>query len=291
LWDFTTTYTDFSGQEFTDTVTVKVDTLFDDANLLEGYQTQIFTPICEEDKCYSVRILFRWDAIGRYVSYDTIPGEPLTKLDHIPFTPIDYQKLHWILSNPNSVLGSYEKEELVRETRESEIDGFTGATIKEVKENVIEGGVYSCYTLWHLAHGEISTQLQERTAAMFSASLVKKMVEEKDQSINYFLIENFRDEDFSNYIEILLPVMERDEGYFTKNALEQCPCEALIKPNVQQFFALRFESLNYYSQVAFLEKLQDSRLLPELLKALKKSTTQGSSYRDELIGKILANND
>jgi len=264
-----------------------VDTVYDDGGLLEGYETEIFTPVCEEDKCYAIRILFRWDAIGRYTSYDTLSGEPLTKLDHIPFTPVDYQKLHWILSNPNSVLGSYQKEELVRETRESEIDGFTGATIKEVKENVIEGGVYSCYTLWHLAHGEISKQLKSRTAVMFSSSLVKKLVEKDDPDINYFLIENFSDNDFEEYIEVLLPILKKDQGYFTKNALERCPGSALIKDEVQQFFAEYFNTLNYFSQIALMEKLLDQKLKPELVRSLEDSMDGRSSYRNELIARIV----
>ena len=58
----------------------------------------------------------------------------------------EYEKLHQILSESASVLANYEKEDLVQDIEEEGVDGVSGATINEIKESVISGAVYSCYT-------------------------------------------------------------------------------------------------------------------------------------------------
>ena len=88
----------FKPNHDVDGLQITIDTLFDEAGLLDGYSTTINTPVCEEGKCYAIQILYVWDAIGRFIKYDTLPGEGLTKLDHVPLTHAEYSKLQTILS-------------------------------------------------------------------------------------------------------------------------------------------------------------------------------------------------
>ena len=273
-----------------DTVTVVIDTLRDQSGMLEGYRAKINSPVCEADKCYAIEIIFHWDLIGRFVNYDTIPGQGLTKLDHIPFTQADYHKLQDILKSDNSVLASYQKDQLVKNTRISDIDGFTGATIQEIKDNVIEGAVYSCYTLWHLAHGPISHMLQQRTCTMFNDQLVKKLVAMQDQEVNYFLINNFSEKDFSCYLPSVLKAIAAGKGYFPKNAIEKIPESVLMHDVSQDFFASKFTSLNYFAQVALLKKVSQKILNERLLSSFAQSLDARDSYRNELLKEILERN-
>lgn len=112
----------------------------DKYGLPDSYQAYIKSPVCEKDKCYEIEITMQWDLIGRFREYDTLSGKGLTKLDHIPFTDQDYKKLEQLLKDPNSPIGDYRKEELIRDTRKSELDGFTGATIREINDIVVGGG-------------------------------------------------------------------------------------------------------------------------------------------------------
>lgn len=270
-----------------DTVTAVIDTLWDQSGLLEGYMAKINSPVCEADKCYAIEIIFHWDPIGRFVNYDTIPGQGLTKLDHIPFTQADYQKLQNILRNDKSVLASYQKEQLVKDTRISDIDGFTGATIQEIKDNVIEGAVYSCYTLWHLAHGPIPHMLQQRTCTLFNEKLVKKLVAMQDQQVNYFLINNFSEKDFSDYLPLVLQTIAEGTGYFPKNAIEKIPETTLMNDVSQEFFTSEFTELNYFTQVALLKKIGQHTVNERLLYCFEQSLDARDSYRNELIKEIL----
>jgi len=259
---------------------------YDSMGLPDGYQADVLTPVCEADKCYAIELRLTWDLIGRYQSFDTIPGQPLTKLDHEPFVDSDYLKLDEILSNSKSVLASYKKEELVRDTRTSSIDGFTGATIREVKESVISGAVYSCYTLWHICNGAVVDSLQELTSSVFSDSLVQKMVSMSDQQVNYFIINAFSDDDFSDYLPAVLVSIKTGKGYFAKNAIEKMPSQVINMEQAQFFFAQEFDRFNYFTQVALLEKLDSSKLTDSLEAVITRHLDDRNSQKTELIRKL-----
>ena len=283
---------DYISKDRKDEPFYEIELLYDSLGIPENYKAYINTPICEADKCYWVQIEFYWDLIGRFQQFDTIPGEGLTKLDHIPFTQADYEKLDRLLQNPDSPIGSYEKEDLVKDTRDSEIDGFTGATIREIKEIVIEGGVYSCYTLWHIAHGTIVDSLQQQTTQVFDQPLIEKLVGLKDQAVNYYLLNHFSTQDFSDYLPQFLNTLENSQGYYVKNALEKMPAEVVSDSLTQLFFARKFEAFNYFAQVALLKKLQPDKLTNTLKETLEKALDERSSSRNDSIIKLLdsANN-
>ncbi len=275
--------------QLSDSTEFDISPVFDSLDMLKGYQSYLFTPICEEDKCYAVEIDFYWDQIGRFVRYDTIPGQPLTKLDHDPFLASDYAKLMAILRNRNSVLRNYKKEELVQDTRTSEVDGTTGATIQEVKDNVIEGAVYSCYTLWHIAHGTAVDRIQKSTLNKLSKPLVQQMISQRDQEINYFLISHFTAEEFEEYLPEVLKTIEYGEGYYPKNAIEFMPENVVSDSLVQDFFVKNFNQFNYFSQLALLKKLSPETLSKELALVIKNELDDRKSTKNVLIMELLGN--
>lgn len=270
-----------------DSLTIDLKSQYDSLGILDKYVARVFTPVCEVDKCYAIQVDFYWDVTGRFHHYDTISGQGLTKLDHIPFTDQDYVKLNYILSNPNSPLASYSKEELVHDVRSSEIDGFTGATINEIKETVISGAVYSCHTLWHIANGAVKDSIQKTTKGMFSKDLVGKLVNQEDQEINYFLIDNFSTKDFTNYLPEVLKTIEDGEGYFAKNAIERMPAEVLTDSLSQKFFASYFPHLDYFAQVAMLKKLSGTTINNALAGTLKDQLDDRNSYKNDLLQKLI----
>ena len=58
-----------------------------------------------------------------------------------------------------------------------EIDGISGATPKSISNAIVEGAVYTCYTIWHLANGYIRDHIQKLTDSICtSESLLDKLV-------------------------------------------------------------------------------------------------------------------
>ncbi len=276
-------YVPMSQPLIADSLDIELTPLYDEDSLLDGYTAFIFTPICEEDKCYAVEIDFFWDAIGRFDHYDTIPGQPLTKLEHEPFTPEEYEKLHQILSEPASVLGNYQKEDLVQDIEEEGVDGVSGATINEIKESVISGAVYSCYTLWHIVNGKVVDSIQSLTYRDLRDPLVEKLVRKEDQQINYYLINEFSEEDFLQYLPHILFTIEKGQGYYAKNAIEKMPASVFEDERAQQFFADIFSDLNYFAQISLLKKLNPQSVSSELESTLRKQLSERNSQKNELI--------
>lgn len=270
-----------------DSILTDVVALYDTNGMLQQYQARVFTPVCEVDKCYAIELELYWDPIGRYRHFDTVPGNGLTKLDHLPFSRSDYDRLHYILSDPASALASYNKDELVRNVRNSEIDGFTGATIAEIKETVIEGAVYSCHTLWHITHGAVTDSLRKATGNMLSKELVQMLVNEHDQEINYFIIQNLSEDGYMVNLPAVLKTISDSEGYFAKNAIEQMPARALSDSLAQSFFTGYFPELNYFAQVALLRKLQGIPLTDDFSRTLEINMDDRNSLKNDLIRQLL----
>lgn len=270
-----------------DSIRIGAQASFDSKGLIDAYEARIFTPICEGKKCYAVEMDFHWDLIGRYQYFDSIPGKGLTKLDHIPFTPSDYKKLDAVLRNPNSILSAYKAEDLVKDTRGSSIDGSTGATAEDLRNSIVEGAVYSCFTLWHIAQGSVKDSLQSLTLSMLSRELVQKLVGLSDEEINYFLIRNFTAMDFSTYLPELLQTIEEGQGYYAKNAIEYIPDETLCSPLSQEFFAEYYPQLDYFARIALLESLNAGDLTEKLKITLSEDKEKRNSYKGELISELL----
>lgn len=270
-----------------DEVHIKIDTLYDDQDLIRGYQAYIKTPVCETENCYIVEIYFSWDIIGRFQKFDTLPGAGLTKLDHIPFTEKDYQKLDQLLKDANSPLATYKKEDLVHDTRSSAIDGFTGATARAIKNSVISGGVYSCYTLWHLAHGPIVDSLQLMTYHQLDTALMEKIVDAQDQEMNYFLLEHFSEQDYAQYLPQILTTIAQGNGHYAKQAIQQIPAKVLEKTMAQEFFAEHFKHMNYFAQVALLSKLSPETISAPMTDSLRNQLGTRNSSKNQLIRELL----
>ena len=263
------------------------ETIFDQSGIPNGYSAYIKSPVCEKDKCYEIEINFQWDLIGRFVEYDTLSGKGLTKLDHIPFTEQDYQKLKQLLKDPNSPIGTYAKEELILDTRKSEIDGFTGATIREINDIVVTGGVYSCYTLWHLAHRKFNDSITKMTMGLLDKKLMKKLVTQKDQAIYFFLINNLPPSDFLKYRDDFLKMITPNQSYFVKKAIEKMPMEMFRDSITQVFFAKQFTTLNYFAQVALLKQLKNIPLGISLKNTLTKQVEDRNSLKNNLIQALI----
>ena len=97
----------------------------DEQSFPKFYYQDIFTPVCEDNSCKPVYITLMWDLLGNYLDYKVDPKWPLTKIDHLPFSDEEYEKLHLVLADDHSILGSYTKKniaELYASSKNNNID-------------------------------------------------------------------------------------------------------------------------------------------------------------------------
>ena len=92
-------------------------------NLPVLYMANIETPVCADGECKFMHIKMYWSLLGNYVGFDRFPDLPLTKHDHDPFLRKDYQKLHSLLLDKNSILERRKIDELVKSPEELKKEG------------------------------------------------------------------------------------------------------------------------------------------------------------------------
>lgn len=185
------------------------------------YASEVVTPICEDSICEIVNIRIFWDLSGSYFCYDTIPGYPLTKKNHIPFNNEDYSKLHVLLKDKSSIIKDKDYHDLViNETQytTSGIDAVSGATSIEVKNAVVNGAVYSSYSLWHLVNGVSAELIKEYTISIANKKNIESLLKSKNDNHVLMGIKLLDKTEFNNYKSLILSILNRDapiiHGFF-----------------------------------------------------------------------------
>ena len=275
-----------------DSVEVAVYPLYDSEKRLDQYQARIFTPICEDTICYSVELDFYWDLLGNFIEYKLLPGKPLTKVEHDPFEEEDYQKLGAILRNKQPAFVNMRKEELITKVSNDQVDGITGATVAAIKDEIVPGAAYSCYTLWHIAHGVVMNGILQHTASQLDTPLVRKLSALEDENAHFFLFNNFKGSDFSKYLPELLYMIGKNGSYFAKQAIEKLPIELLSNHEVQDFFAEHFNQIGYFAQVSLLKQLKGQAINDNFAKTLIHNLDdRGSSQNEAIIALFVSNSN
>lgn len=141
--------------------------LQDENGLPIWFGRHIFKDVCISGECKMIRLWLFWDGAGNYLGMQIPEEEPLTKSDHTPFEPEDYEKLEDILGDTASILKGLKQEDLiiVPDTIDAykayEVDGYTAATQPALAEVVVKDAVYSCHTLWHTVYGPVQNAIHE----------------------------------------------------------------------------------------------------------------------------------
>ena len=259
---------------------------------LEKYTANIMAPVCEEGICYNVNVTFNWNLIGEFIDYQVQPYDPLTKNDHKPFTLADYAKLQNILTNHDLIFTGMKAEELIVETAEADVDGYSGATIEAIKDEVIEGALFTCHTLWHIANGAVVDSIRNHTRGRLDKHLIGKIIKYNTPSAHYYLINNLSDKQFDQNLPEIIDLVRQGKGYLPKNTIEKIPERLFGGKEIQDFLTQNYDSLSYYTQVAALDKLQKVPLQNKLAeKLLTEISGRNSAQNQKIITLIIKNND
>lgn len=188
------------------------------------YKSILKTPVCNDTLCQIVQIKVIWDLIGDYIRFDTLPGYPLTKNDHLPFTLEDYNKLQTTLKDGNSILGRKSENELLDHNRKrysEKIDAVTGATDLQVKNAVVDGALYTTYTLWHLVNGEIKKELSYCTLKNYNSEIEQQLLSSDNTNSIIFALKQLKNQDYVDRFREIIQVMEKGQPlvnfYIAKN--------------------------------------------------------------------------
>jgi hypothetical protein len=153
-----------------------------------GYTLSFVTHVCNDHQCLPVEVTMTWDALGYFTGLIWPPGKPLTKKEHLPFTPDDYAKLDRILRDRNSILRDWSLSFLEKplETAGGEnllagVDAVTAPTPTTVKDSVIEDAAYTSWALWHWANGPVVPKLRHITEQRCTPAFLKHLLASEDR--------------------------------------------------------------------------------------------------------------
>lgn len=224
------------------------------------YESTIRTAVCDDEICEIMYVKLYWDLVGEYVGYDTLPGHQLTKFDHEPFTTQDYHKLHELLKNDGSILKFKVKDELIDKEKlkaSDVVDGTTGATALEIKEEVVEGALYSSYTLWHLAYsGTIQNMLTNHTVQFVDNELKYYLLNSNRAGYRLFAFQNFREGDFKLYENFWLKSLREDIPMTRKFILANLPDPLWSTVSVQDKVCGLFQFFDVNTKTYLLKKME-----------------------------------
>jgi hypothetical protein len=221
------------------------------------YESEINMPVCDDTLCANVVLKIYWDLAGNYKSFDTIAGKPLTKFDHKKFSSDDYQKLDKILKSRNSILRVIKKEELVDKSvkiKSTVVDAVTGATPKTISESVVEGAVYSSFTLWHFVNGEIKAKMAVFTNEIYSEQVARELLFSDNYETQLFALKRWAASDFEVHSPLLFQVIRQSVPLVRAYAIGKAPLPFPQIENNREFVAL-FPSLDDYSKSIFLNRI------------------------------------
>jgi hypothetical protein len=241
-----------------------------------GYLANLDMPVCNDGLCTNLFLKIYWDLAGGYMGYDTIQGKPLTKFDHIRFTTGDYEKLHRILKDKNSILGTLGKEDLIDKqiTRKaSTVDAVSGATQRSIKNGVVEGAVYSSFELWHLVYSSLKDSIRAYTVNIYSEQVAKQLLFSDNYDSQLFAFKHMSDENFKAAFPLLFQVIRTSVPLIRVYIISKAPLPFIEKEQNKEFVSL-FPELDSYSKSVFIDRITAEKnvatvFLPLMIPQLK----------------------
>ncbi|SEJ10998.1 hypothetical protein SAMN05216327_106117 [Dyadobacter sp. SG02] len=286
-------------REFTvtenDTLTYTLKLALDEKGRPQYFFRNIFTPVCYTNECKPVYINFYWDLLGNYERYDLPEGKVLTKVDHDEFKEEDYQKLQDILAQNNSIFADLKMEDLITKGTDKltdSVDAKAGATLKTIKNQVIDGAVYTCFTLWHIAYGKAVPEMQKIIETYSSDALLHQFLESKNHHYQYWAMAKVMDagggvkKPFEKDIETIIA---GKNGFIAKYALQHVGNDFFKTEQRQNWLWETYQKTGYATQIAILKKLNNStiEISKSLAANLQSSLPNANEEQTLLIQKIL----
>jgi len=214
-----------------------------------------------------------WDLLGNYLDFRLDKAEPLTKIDHIPFSDEEYEKLHAVLGDDRSILGSYTKKTINELYHVStgthsldEVDAVTGATPKYIKDQTIEGALYTCHTIWHLSRGRISKMLLDHTKTqLLNEAFLHQLI--SSDNINYiaFALENLQFFEASKFHDEIVQVIQNSDHITASQIVRYLPIELVEDSDFNLQLWNLFDRVHFLSQKQILDQLTHCKQLSDKL--------------------------
>lgn len=231
-----------------------------------AYYREVFTPVCYDSLCLPVWLNIYWSPGGEYLGYRILDDGIFTKHEHSPFLDEDYLKLQVILNDPQSILMNYRINELVSDSQSQtdSVDGWSGATILDIKNEVVQGAVYTTYTLWHTVYGSSIDTVRRLSADFLSASFLEYLINSPYIQDVYYAMDNMKRYNLDINESILLKLKElinSDDIGLVENSIDILVSSEISDSIRQEILVGAFNESAYSIKLRILRILGNSSVL------------------------------
>lgn len=250
--------------EFNDTI--PNDTLFEYVsaeNFPVMYSRKIATGVCIKGECRPVQLELYWDCTGRYLGFRLPAGEFLSKTEHVKFGDAEYDRLHEMLGNRQSALATYAYQDLVKaRAKNNSVDAVTSATMSALLAYIVEGAVYTTYTLWHIVYGQTKREVENITVAKLTTESTYEILNSDLSEDKIWMLNHFpKSIEFTPELrDKLLEYISGNDAYLTERALNALPAVQLTD-SVQQQLSEIFNTSGQIQKRYILQKLDEANEL------------------------------
>jgi hypothetical protein len=237
----------------------------DNTGLPLMYSREILTGVCIDGKCRLVKINLFWHITGRYMGFELPHKEFLSKTEHKPFTPDEYDRLHELLANSLSPLAQYTLDELVpkKDSIKNDVDAVSTATIAAVLDHIVEGAVYTTYTLWHIVYGTTQEEIENLTNKNLNPQLILRLFESEVLNDKIWAL-NHISEETEITPEIrgkIFEFIQDEDVYLTERALNALKPELLAEKQIQNQLAEIFGKTGFLQKRLILKRLEQAPVI------------------------------
>lgn len=225
------------------------------------FTSNIATPVCADGECKVMHIRLYWTLLGEYAGFDRYPDLPLTKHDHDEFEVRDYLKLHQLLIDDKSIFGRRSLDRLVEKPTMRNVNGvdaLSGATITEVKESVVSGALYSCYTAWHLVHSDIRKQLKAYTLTLLNENILIDMLYSRNADYHLFVLGKIGKTEYEKHYVQIAKVFKTSTPLVRSIIAKDLMIKLQDAPNLQKPIWEAFDNIDIGSRSLLLSHLKDA---------------------------------
>lgn len=261
------------------------------------YCADVITPVCIDGLCKPMYITLYWNLVGNYVGYGVFQDNLLTKFDHEAFTPVDYAKLHSLLLDQHSILERKTMADLFDQSiaavekitfKGKEVDAVSGATRTEIKESVVEGALYSCFTAWHLAHGNIKEQIEQHLLTYYEATLAESFLRSSAEDYQLFALKQLDQNTLARLLPQVQEIFKHTSPGNRLYILKKLPKELWKDERVSQSFFQTFASIDINTRTLLLNNLKYAH--PSVVNSLVNDLEQMSKNQLSTFLNYLAEN-